>query len=108
MDPDTIQELFAVFGAIKVRHMFGGAGLRWSGECAVHCKRCPHNYLLRRQLFDAAGFRPKTLRSSLGGDRAQQKGGQVAAVGLFGGRVLDARPLLLAGTNRRAILPAHD
>ena len=27
MDPDTIQELFKVFGPVKVRRMFGGAGL---------------------------------------------------------------------------------
>jgi DNA transformation protein len=27
VDPDTIQELFAVFGLVKVHRMFGGAGL---------------------------------------------------------------------------------
>jgi DNA transformation protein len=27
VDSDTIQELFAVFGAVQVRRMFGGAGL---------------------------------------------------------------------------------
>ena len=31
MDPDTIQELFAVFGAVSVRRMFGGAGLYADG-----------------------------------------------------------------------------
>ena len=31
MDPDTIQELFAVFGAVNVRRMFGGAGLYADG-----------------------------------------------------------------------------
>ena len=27
MDPDDIRELFAGFGAVQVRRMFGGAGL---------------------------------------------------------------------------------
>ena len=31
MDPDTIQELFAGFGAVSVRRMFGGAGLYADG-----------------------------------------------------------------------------
>jgi DNA transformation protein len=31
VDPDTIQELFAVFGAVNVRRMFGGAGLYADG-----------------------------------------------------------------------------
>jgi len=31
VDPDTIQELFAVFAAVKVRRMFGGAGLYADG-----------------------------------------------------------------------------
>ena len=31
MDPDAIQELFAVFGAVSVRRMFGGAGLYADG-----------------------------------------------------------------------------
>jgi DNA transformation protein len=31
VDPDTIQELFAVFGAVRVRHVFGGAGLYADG-----------------------------------------------------------------------------
>jgi DNA transformation protein and related proteins len=31
LDPDTIQELFAGFGAVSVRRMFGGAGLYADG-----------------------------------------------------------------------------
>jgi DNA transformation protein and related proteins len=31
VDPDTIQELFAVFGGVTVRRMFGGAGLYADG-----------------------------------------------------------------------------
>lgn len=31
MDPDTIQELFAEFGAVNMRRMFGGAGLYADG-----------------------------------------------------------------------------
>ena len=31
MDPDTIQELFAAFGPVQVRRMFGGAGLYADG-----------------------------------------------------------------------------
>ena len=31
MDPDAIQELFAAFGAVAVRRMFGGAGLYADG-----------------------------------------------------------------------------
>jgi len=31
VDPDAIQELFAVFGAVQVRRMFGGAGLYAEG-----------------------------------------------------------------------------
>ncbi len=31
MDPDAIQELFAAFGAVTVRRMFGGAGLYADG-----------------------------------------------------------------------------
>jgi DNA transformation protein and related proteins len=31
VDPNTIQELFAAFGAVKVRRMFGGAGLYADG-----------------------------------------------------------------------------
>jgi DNA transformation protein and related proteins len=31
VDPDTIQELFADFGAVAVRRMFGGAGLYADG-----------------------------------------------------------------------------
>lgn len=31
MDPDNIQELFAIFGPVSVRRMFGGAGLYADG-----------------------------------------------------------------------------
>jgi DNA transformation protein and related proteins len=31
VDSDTIQELFAVFGAVQVRRMFGGAGIYAEG-----------------------------------------------------------------------------